>query len=87
MAEFRLRTRAHPDEVSVAICSDGTMATVLPPEHARDTHDIRDLTLANALHYAGAMAGQLGTDVGVLDDSESVFFIEDIEADLIIPAA
>jgi hypothetical protein len=84
MPRFHVRARPRADEVSVAIHSEGTTATVLPPDDASGLHDIRDLRLANALHYASALAGQLGTDVGVLDDSDTVFFIEDQETGLVV---
>jgi hypothetical protein len=83
MPQFHLRARAQPDEVSVAIGGSGATATVWPPEHVRGVHGIRDLRLANALHFASALAEQLGTDVGIFDEGENVFFIEEPEPRLI----
>jgi hypothetical protein len=83
MPQFHLRAKPHPDEVSVAIGGNGVMATVRPPDHARLDFDPRDLRLATALHYAGAIAERLGTDVSILDESDTIYFIEDS----LIPAA
>lgn len=77
MARFHLRDKPHPNEVSVAIIGDGRSAKVSPPLHAGVGFNARDLRLANALHYAGAIAQHLGTDVGVLDESNTIFLIED----------
>jgi hypothetical protein len=84
MPRFHLRARPRADEVLVAIHGAGTTATVLPPDGAPNSHGIRDLRLANALHYASALADRLGTNVGVLDDGDTVFFIEEPEPGLVI---
>ena len=84
MPQFYLRARVQPGEVSVAIRGEGTTATVMPPRHAPNALEVRDLRLANALHLASALADRLGTDVGILDDSETVYFIDDPERTLIV---
>ena len=84
MPRFHLRARPRADEVSVAIHGAGTTATVLPPDNAPDVPRARDLRLANALRYASSLADRLGTDVGVLDDSDTVFFIEEPEPGLVL---
>jgi hypothetical protein len=78
MPQFRIRAKAHPDEVSVAIADGGTTANVLPPGFERGDSDPRDLRLATALHVAGALAGRLGTDVALIDNNaDNIFYIED----------
>ena len=84
MPRFHLRAHPRADEVSVAIHGVGTTATVLPPNGAPESHGIRDLRLALALPYASALADRLGTDVGILDDGDTVFFIEEPESGLVI---
>ena len=88
MPRFHMRAKVHPEEVSVAVANDGVTATILPPEKLRGETVFRDLRLATALHFAGSLADQLGTDVGVLD---SIYFIDDvadIEDDIVFtPAA
>ena len=79
MPRFRLRARAQPGEVSVAIRGRGTTATVMPPVGGLDLPETRDLRLSSALHLASALAERLGTNVCILDESETVFFIEDVE--------
>ena len=85
MPRFHVRTRARPGEVSVAIAGNGVTATVLPPEHARGSViDLRDFRLPAAFQYASAMAEQFKANVAVIEDGDTVFFIEEPQPGLII---
>jgi hypothetical protein len=88
MARFHLRTRAKPNEVSVAIGGSGTTATVLPPEHARGSIvDLRDFRLPAAFQYASVMADQLGAEIAVIEGGDTVFFIEEPPEGLVFDPA
>jgi hypothetical protein len=77
MPLFRSGSRARPDEVSIAIGRTGATARVLPPEQTKGDIAIHDLRLSTALHVAGSLADRLGTQVCVLDESGTVYLIED----------
>jgi hypothetical protein len=88
MPRFHLRTKARPDEVSVAIGDTGITATVLPPEQARGSViELRDFRLPAAFQYASAMAEEFGADVAVIEDGDTVFFIEEPQQGLILDPA
>jgi len=78
MPRFRFRSRPRPNEVSVAIAEDGVTACVWPPENARGESGARDIRLSSALHLAGALADRLGTDVGLLENTDTLYFVEDV---------
>jgi hypothetical protein len=88
MPRFHARAKARPDEVSVAIGNTGTTAIVLPPEHARGSIvDLRDFRLPAAFQYAAAMAERFKTDIAVIEDGDTVFFIEEPHSGLILDPA
>lgn len=88
MPRFHARTKARPEEVSVEIGNTGLTATVLPPEHARGSIvDLRDFRLPAAFQYASAMAEQFKTDIAVIEDGDTVFFIEEPHTGLILEPA
>lgn len=88
MPRFHARTKARPDEVSVEIGNTGLTATVLPPQHARGSVvDLRDFRLPAAFQYASVMAQQYGGNIAVIEEGDTVFFIEEPHAGLILEPA
>jgi hypothetical protein len=86
MPLFRSGTRARPDEVSISILGNGETARVMPPEQTKSDIEIHDLRLSTALHVAGSLADRLGTQVCVLDESGTVYFIEEQPDERPLPA-
>ena len=85
MPRLKLKSKAGSDDVAIAIAGDGRTASVaLPPPAADGMLELHDFRLAAALQYASAMAARTGSGIALIEEGDTVFFIEEPEPGLLL---